>query len=672
MKKILLSALLASAMSIGALAEVNVTVTPLGDHPGNDQKRVVSTADVLVNEDFSAWENGTEQEPEFGEMMGTYENPNIDPFYMHGQQWQGYKCYQAGGTCALRTFDPMGSAYVETPKGDWSGSVHISFLAKYLKVEWEDENGEKWHWSGSGIKVGLSSDSDCCFITTESYDQENGDTFVKLADVRLYDNQGWCQVDIDFDNYSAFNDAYLTFYSGDGVLLDDIKITTTADNFIASPVVTEITDVTETSFKVKFEPVRKAYNYYGYLYEFLGYNEETGEPEYKLLFDPEVMALLESGEMGMTYEEYLEEMGGLDSPYVNFCQTEKASDPCELTFYGLDPAKEYYFAICSHYVRTFSERTLIHANVIAVPEIKEAADIKKDGFTAVWSPVTKADNYEVTLYGVNQVQEDTDSFIIFEEDFDNVSAFTDATDINNPTVLTEESGITLDDLTSTPGWEGAIDHIVLVEGKIGLDDWNYFLTTPKLYVSGSDNITISACLESPNPDAVAYFRFNGKLYQIPLEDGRFEGEFEFPTEGAIESSLDIAADGTFLYIDYLVVSQNLKKGALTFTYMGNTLTENGETEMSFSGLDTETFDLYGYSVRAFRGDLFSEATDRMVVDMKNGSSWNGIDSTSVGINGVELTEVARYTLDGRQIDEPVKGINIVRYNDGSIRKVMVK
>ena len=279
MKKILLSALLASAMSIGALAEVNVTVTPLGDHPGNDPKRVVSTADVLVNEDFSAWENGTEQEPEFGEMMGTYENPNIDPFYMHGQQWQGYKCYQAGGTCALRTFDPMGSAYVETPKGDWSGSVHISFLAKYLKVEWEDENGEKWHWSGSGIKVGLSSDSDCCFITTESYDQENGDTFVKLADVRLYDNQGWCQVDIDFDNYSAFNDAYLTFYSGDGVLLDDIKITTTADNFIASPVVTEITDVTETSFKVKFEPVRKAYNYFGYLYEFLGYNEETGDQE---------------------------------------------------------------------------------------------------------------------------------------------------------------------------------------------------------------------------------------------------------------------------------------------------------------------------------------------------------------------------------------------------------
>lgn len=54
MKKLLLSALLASAMSLGALAEVNVTVTPLGGLPGNDPKRVVSTADILVNEDFSA------------------------------------------------------------------------------------------------------------------------------------------------------------------------------------------------------------------------------------------------------------------------------------------------------------------------------------------------------------------------------------------------------------------------------------------------------------------------------------------------------------------------------------------------------------------------------------------------------------------------------------------
>lgn len=33
---------------------------------------------------------------------------------------------------------------------------------------------------------------------------------------------------------------------------------------------------------------------------------------------------------------------------------------------------------------------------------------------------------------------------------------------------------------------------------------------------------------------------------------------------------------------------------------------------------------------------------------------------------------ARYTIDGRQIAAPQRGINILRMEDGSIRKVMVK
>ena len=47
-----------------------------------------------------------------------------------------------------------------------------------------------------------------------------------------------------------------------------------------------------------------------------------------------------------------------------------------------------------------------------------------------------------------------------------------------------------------------------------------------------------------------------------------------------------------------------------------------------------------------------------------------------GIEGVlaseEVVEVARYDLQGRKIAEPQKGINIIRYSDGSTRKVMVK
>ena len=45
------------------------------------------------------------------------------------------------------------------------------------------------------------------------------------------------------------------------------------------------------------------------------------------------------------------------------------------------------------------------------------------------------------------------------------------------------------------------------------------------------------------------------------------------------------------------------------------------------------------------------------------------------IESVETTdskEVARYSIDGKLLSAPVKGINIVKYADGTTRKVIVK
>lgn len=52
-------------------------------------------------------------------------------------------------------------------------------------------------------------------------------------------------------------------------------------------------------------------------------------------------------------------------------------------------------------------------------------------------------------------------------------------------------------------------------------------------------------------------------------------------------------------------------------------------------------------------------------------------STPAGVNGVESSmdepvEVARYSLDGRLLSEPERGVNIVKMSDGTVRKVMVK
>lgn len=65
---------------------------------------------------------------------------------------------------------------------------------------------------------------------------------------------------------------------------------------------------------------------------------------------------------------------------------------------------------------------------------------------------------------------------------------------------------------------------------------------------------------------------------------------------------------------------------------------------------------------------------------RNADVWNrfntieGFDVTGIDNATVagELRETGRYSLDGRRLESPEKGINIVRMSDGSVRKVMVK
>ena len=49
---------------------------------------------------------------------------------------------------------------------------------------------------------------------------------------------------------------------------------------------------------------------------------------------------------------------------------------------------------------------------------------------------------------------------------------------------------------------------------------------------------------------------------------------------------------------------------------------------------------------------------------------------ATGITGTQNTtnirEIARYTIDGKRINQPQRGINIVKYSDGTVKKVVVK
>ena len=55
---------------------------------------------------------------------------------------------------------------------------------------------------------------------------------------------------------------------------------------------------------------------------------------------------------------------------------------------------------------------------------------------------------------------------------------------------------------------------------------------------------------------------------------------------------------------------------------------------------------------------------------------NIAEMTTTGIKTVSATsdvkEVFRYSVAGQKLDAPVKGLNIVKYSDGSIKKVAVQ
>lgn len=676
MKRWLLSSLLAAGMIAGASAGVKVTVTPIGNLPEKSQQnplKSVSTAEILVNEDFSNFKEGTESAPDYeNNLASMWTTDLIDPALTNGQQWYGNDIYSAGGCVALSTKNYNYPAYLMTPRMDYSGSVKLSFNVKYEYVEFEDGNGNLLHWTGSSCGVYLTSPTHNSFdlvgVENSNYD--------RLAAIRLYQNQGWYEVEVEFDNYSAYNDASILFKTTEAILLDNIKVTSSVDNFIASPTAIEIFDVKEDSFSVRFDPVRKSFNYYMYLYTLEGY-DEAGDPIYYPVPDPELAAELE--EYGMTWEEYvdMEFEGNIFNPYCCYGRVEEFK-PTVFTYTGLDPATDYYFGIRSHYVFTFSELEIIPANVIAAPNVLEATDITKNGFMANWTPVVKADTYEVALYGTSRVEADEAKYIVFEEDFSNLAAYSESSNIYEPTVLDEQSGITIDDLTGVSGWITNMKKFYITDNGFGLKGYDAQIGTPMIDVENSDEITLYIQAKATTDAGGFKIGFCGKVYDVSFEEAEFEGELTLPTNGEKESRLVLAGDGqSDLFIEHLSVTQSLKAGDYVFYYLGTNILSKDQTSLSFTDLDTDNYYMYSYGVRAVKGEglsrIESVESDRMVVDLTNGSSGTvGVTSVELNVDHAEVVEVARYTLDGRLISEPQKGMNIVKYSDGSVKKVMIK
>ncbi len=106
----------------------------------------------------------------------------------------------------------------------------------------------------------------------------------------------------------------------------------------------------------------------------------------------------------------------------------------------------------------------------------------------------------------------------------------------------------------------------------------------------------------------------------------------------------------------------------------STTDENGVTRVEVSGQwmtatfeDLEPSTIYSYRayVTTAVGTTYGE-TMTFTTDVPT-----GIEATTLS-EDTEVYEIARYTMDGKKVSQPVRGINIIRYSDGTTRKVLVK
>ncbi len=214
---------------------------------------------------------------------------------------------------------------------------------------------------------------------------------------------------------------------------------------------------------------------------------------------------------------------------------------------------------------------------------------------------------------------------------------------------------------------------------IGADDENLFHTSAQYYGSSNNYISLgkqktitgdSAILVSKNSQADLILRYSGKPNHIVRIN---------PSS-----------------VDTVVIAHCQKPVRVTFSYE-----QAGEWTESLRQFDLflgkERTRIMPYSYRIFErstctnlvpgaytvsavflvdnvehhvaADFIVEADKPMTVELKE---FDPTSITSPFDTNVSGKVKARYTIDGRQIAAPQRGINILRMEDGSIRKVMVK
>ena len=734
-------------------------------HTLNDSDIPVIT---VVDEDFVNFSAGTEDVPD-SEMICDYDTWSIPDSYFHQPGWTGMGVQQAGGTCALAY--PNYGGCINTPFGDYQGSINIKFRIKALSTNRYDK---------VSIGVGL------CYDEYEA-------NIIGYKNIEAYKGI-WTEYNLTFISTYGGLDAFVQFNSYDDVIIDDVKVTK-QQNYIAEPALKSATNFTYDGFTANWGEVGGANQYLLPVYkqvptsneEYINFFEDFSSVTDELpegwtynrgagnsdilynnpdslvhnaiwLLDGDTIALPNNGGLitafefdfisanipptdgyndlpgtiycegwdgyrwknnGYIYLGYhivadkmirhfnfssisgkfysyrfrVEEIGedvGFAIDNVSWTTTSPTEREYEFeempltetsyTLTGLDPVADYYYTVRAENTESgiISEgpTQCMDAFGLAAPYIFEASDIDpRGGYTANWDAAPKATSYSIENFDVFTAPDAIDGYMVMRDDFtklDNVS-YTPS----QPYAFNNMSMALLDELTDRKGWygylcgyaQGAIAGIGIPAYGIGGQ-----IQSPELSLNnngGKFRVEITACgtsgdylqvfLASSRIGISCQLSEQYKVFSAEIDGGQLNDILVFQTSYK-----------TAFFISSVKVIQDLEEGDKSYELIEEIREDgNSNTNHRFSGLQRRDNYSYAYNVysvyKRYSQTAWSERSEREHVDLNGGTGLEVIEGKPV-----EVIETERYNIEGIRISAPQKGLNIIKYSDGTTKKEMIK
>lgn len=204
------------------------------------------------------------------------------------------------------------------------------------------------------------------------------------------------------------------------------------------------------------------------------------------------------------------------------------------------------------------------------------------------------------------------------------------------------------------------------QGLVGLPQSDAIITaTINAALKQQANVTITSLEAIPNADGSNLtVTVKGKCNEAYDKDA---ARITFYiTEDNIRARSQSGASGTF-YHNHVIRANNDSWGE-SVKWEGNEFTATFSTAIKASWVKDQM------NIVAFLNKYNSKDYSDNVIENSIGVTYK--DATAGISNAImdnaNAKEVARYTLDGTKVSAPVKGLNIVKMNDGRIVKVMVK